>query len=317
MSQMGGWAVLDYALHFAEKPADYLRLGYASMLSSWALINAGDAESNYGFWYPGTLHDGAVGWGFCPQQVGQEWNKGCWDKDLGGVPRGIWPVCGEIDHGLCAGIEAASTVVLDDPIFGLFAYGGSLDRKGQQVRVICRDGVRRRLHFLKGDTRFHLSLDGDGFARDVPVVFDESLKRIEFSLENRSRTAHTTKVTLSGLPSGTYLLFVDGKTPQTLNAQTTEDVICEVSVPANRKTIRVVAERANLPDGSIQNVHHQDVLRPFDFAGVQLLPGRLHDQFHQVKDYYLNIRNADILKLFRLRKSNRAPGRELGGAYSD
>jgi hypothetical protein len=30
MSQMGGWSVLDYALHYAGQPAEYLRLGYAS-----------------------------------------------------------------------------------------------------------------------------------------------------------------------------------------------------------------------------------------------------------------------------------------------
>ena len=37
MSQMGGWGVLDYALNFATNPRPYLRLGYASYLSSWAL----------------------------------------------------------------------------------------------------------------------------------------------------------------------------------------------------------------------------------------------------------------------------------------
>jgi len=37
MSQMGGWSVLDYALRYDDDPAGNLRLGYASMLSSWAL----------------------------------------------------------------------------------------------------------------------------------------------------------------------------------------------------------------------------------------------------------------------------------------
>ncbi|MGQ9578108.1 MAG: hypothetical protein ACUVWQ_05750 [Candidatus Aminicenantales bacterium] len=34
MSQMGGWAILDYALNYARDPYKYLRLGYASILSS-------------------------------------------------------------------------------------------------------------------------------------------------------------------------------------------------------------------------------------------------------------------------------------------
>ena len=41
MSQMGGWSILDYGLNFAADPTDYLRLGYASSLSSWALVNSG------------------------------------------------------------------------------------------------------------------------------------------------------------------------------------------------------------------------------------------------------------------------------------
>ena len=59
MSQMGGWAILDYGLHFAADPTDYLRLGYASSLSSWALVNSGTQESGYGYWFPSTNNDGA------------------------------------------------------------------------------------------------------------------------------------------------------------------------------------------------------------------------------------------------------------------
>ncbi|HEY3391284.1 MAG TPA: DUF5695 domain-containing protein, partial [Lacipirellulaceae bacterium] len=66
MSQMGGWAVLDYALHFAADPSAHLRLGYASYLSAWALMNTGTPESNYGYWYPGEANDGGAGGGFEP-----------------------------------------------------------------------------------------------------------------------------------------------------------------------------------------------------------------------------------------------------------
>ncbi len=66
MSQMGGWSVLDYGLHFAVDPYPYLRLGYASYLSAWALMNTGTPESNYGYWYPGKANDGGAGGGFEP-----------------------------------------------------------------------------------------------------------------------------------------------------------------------------------------------------------------------------------------------------------
>ncbi|MES1249988.1 MAG: DUF5695 domain-containing protein, partial [Chitinophaga rupis] len=68
MSQMGGWAILDYGLHFSKDPGEYLRLGYAAYLSSFALINTGTPESNYGYWYPGKGNEGASGWAFEPQQ---------------------------------------------------------------------------------------------------------------------------------------------------------------------------------------------------------------------------------------------------------
>ncbi len=46
MSQMGGWAILDYALKYADDPYALLRLGYGSVLSSWALVNAGEEKDN-------------------------------------------------------------------------------------------------------------------------------------------------------------------------------------------------------------------------------------------------------------------------------
>jgi len=85
MSQMGGWAVLDHALHYDPDPADHLRLGYASLLSSWALMNTGDAASGYGFWTPGAKHDGTAGWGF-PAAQGR---RGMESRNARSAARGV------------------------------------------------------------------------------------------------------------------------------------------------------------------------------------------------------------------------------------
>ncbi len=204
MSQMGGWAVLDYALRYDANPAANLRLGYASMLSTWALMNAGDAQSNYGFWTPGVLHDGAMSWGFQPRRVGTEWNPATRD-----LPRGAWPVCGEVDHGLAAAIEAARTVLFDDPVFGLFAYGGEAMRQGDTIRVIPRDGVRRRFSAILGARRFHLDLTDDGFAQSTALEIAASLDHIRFTLENRGTSAHNTGLRVEGLPQGEFALIVN------------------------------------------------------------------------------------------------------------
>jgi len=62
------------------------------------------------------------------------------------------------------------------------------------------------------------------------------------------------------------------------------------------------------PEGRIQ---------PFNYENVQLLDGRLKDQFEQVKEFYLALRDNDILKGFRQRVGESAPGEEIGGAYSE
>ena len=73
MSQMSGWALLDYALYHAEDPFACLRLAYASALSSWALMNSGTPQSDYGYWFPGKANDGGAGGGFEPAAYGTTW----------------------------------------------------------------------------------------------------------------------------------------------------------------------------------------------------------------------------------------------------
>jgi hypothetical protein len=192
MSQMGGWSVLDYALHYAAQPADYLRLGYASYLSSWALVNSGTPESHYGYWYPGKENDGAAGGGFEPRAWATSWLRKS-------HPRGSWYYGCEIDLGFCGALRTAATIVADDPIFGPIAYGGLLAETADGIAVTPKDGLRQRLHVVKGQRRLHLVLDRDGFAADQPIQIDPALRETRFTLENRTADAHTTTARLSGV----------------------------------------------------------------------------------------------------------------------
>lgn len=243
MSQMGGWAVLDYALRHDQDPAENLRLGYASLLSSWALMNTGDAESGYGYWTRGAMHDGAMSWGFQPRMVGTEWNPATAD-----LPRGAWPVCGEADHGLTAGVEAACTVLFDDPLFGLTAYGGEVREDGGRLLVVPRDGVRMRLSAVIGARRLHLALDRDGFAAGEPIALPRSLDRIEFRMESRSPQAHKVVLTAEGLPAGDYRLAC-GQTTTFVRVEADRPARIILPVDEGEKAIVVrlelVADRAN------------------------------------------------------------------------
>ena len=202
MAAMGGWGILDYGLNFADKPDDWLQLGYASFLSSWSLVNAGPPENDYGYWFPGKENDGAAGWQFMAAKFGHAW--------MGAdVPRGPWHYDGEIDLGFSGALRSAATVVSRDEIFGWVAYGGRLAMSGGSLKVIPRDGLRQRFDVVipndqipwRSYRRFKVALDRDGFAANEIVELDTNLRKISLPIENRTRDIHLTELRLS-FPTG-------------------------------------------------------------------------------------------------------------------
>ena len=203
MSQMGGWGILDYALNFADDPADYIRLGYQSYLSSFALINSGTPETNYGYWFPGKENDGASGWAFEPQKFATPWVQ----KSQG---RGPWSYDGEIDLGFGGATRMAATVVTNDPIFGMVAYGGDLLEKDKLLHVIPKDGLRTKLYYRNGTNKMDIEMNRDGFAKGKPVIIDPTGKLLKFDIENRTRDAHVLSLNVKGL-NGRYQISANGK----------------------------------------------------------------------------------------------------------
>lgn len=202
MSQMGGWGILDYALNFSKDPADYIRLGYQSYLSSFALINSGTPESNYGFWYPGPENDGASGWAFEPQKYATTWIQ----KPQG---RGPWFYDGEIDLGFGGATRMAATIVTNDPVFGRVAYGGDLSEKNNLLFVIPKDGKREKLYFREGEHKIDIELNRDGFESNHAVVIAPAGKMLEFSIENRTKDTHELVINTKGL-NGNYTVKING-----------------------------------------------------------------------------------------------------------
>jgi hypothetical protein len=228
MSQMGGWSILDYGLHFATDPTEYLRLGYASSLSSWALVNSGTKESGYGYWFPSPNNDGATGGGFMPEPLGRAWIG----KQMA---RGAWFYSAEEDVSYCAALRTHATIVTRDPALGEMAYGALLTREGTSLKVIPRDGLRVRFHVMRGDQRFHMELDHDGYAREQPIVVSDDLSRIQFTLENRTGGAHKTGLTIAGLPAGDYTVAVDGLVAATVKGAQANTVTLPVAGAASSR----------------------------------------------------------------------------------
>ncbi|MCH2208574.1 MAG: DUF5695 domain-containing protein [Lentisphaerales bacterium] len=213
MSQMGGWSILDQALNFEEEPFELIRLGYGSLLCSWGLVNSGTEETDYGYWFKGKEHDGAVSWGFMPQMNGSEWNQA-----VQNAPRGAWGIDGEIEHGLVAGVEAACCVVVNDPEFGFIAYGGEVDLVEDKLLVKSLDGVRRKIYVIDGNKRLELSLDKDGFLVDEPLMISLDQSEISFTVERRSSSDHLTLLTVKdqeGKETQFKLEFNEGKEVRT------------------------------------------------------------------------------------------------------
>lgn len=177
MSQMGGWAIMDYALSFSDEPHKYLRLGYASILSSWALMNTGTPETNYGYWFGGKQNDGAAGGGFEPSPYGETWLN---------QPhaRGSWYYSCEIDLGYCGALRAAATVLSFDDKFGLFCFGGILKQDEDTLKILPRDGVRQRFYAIKDDLKLSITLDRGQFSREHEITTDCDLNTIDLTIDS-------------------------------------------------------------------------------------------------------------------------------------
>jgi hypothetical protein len=154
---------------------------------------------------------------------------------------GPWWYSGEIDLGFSGALRTAATVVTDDPIFGLFAYGGDLTSKAGRIEVLPKDGLRARFHVLLGGSRLQMEFSRDGFARDAPVAFDRSLARFTFLVESRSGGEHETVLHFRGLPAGDYRVTVAGVAVPNISSRLGE--VVDFKFPVRSDNVRVTITR--------------------------------------------------------------------------
>jgi len=238
MSQMGGWGVLDYALSFATNRAPYLRLGYASYLSAWALVNSGTPESNYGYWFPGVANDGAAGGGFEPSANGRMWLVPA--QVLG---RGSWNFACETDLGYCGALRSAATILADDPIFGRFCFGGDWRKTRRGLEVVPKDGLRRRFHALLDSGEMSLALDTDRFASGQPLVMAADLSGIHVQLESDNTAKHEARLRLTSSRAGRYEVRGANGLIANFDLSPSEETVIAIPIDAGRSTTSVSISR--------------------------------------------------------------------------
>ncbi len=210
MTQMGGVALLDYAVRFAppERQCELVRHGYNALIASWALVNCGDAASGYGYWHKGAELDGAAGWCL------QSYPKACpYKRFPGGVRdvmyvRGPWDIDGEIDHGFTGGVHGSGCYVVNDPVFGEIAYGARMEGDAAKWRVTPWDGVRRYLSFPQRG-RFEMRLVNNGIAKGGAVEVLKDFSKISIPLERRSE-AEMQEIEFRSLPKGEWTVRTNG-----------------------------------------------------------------------------------------------------------
>jgi hypothetical protein len=207
MSPMGGWGVMDHALYDRREADATIRLGYASYLSSWSLMNTGTQESGYGYWFPGEANDGGTGGGFEPAAYGMTWL---------GQPhhRGPWYYSSETDLGYCGALRGAATIVADDPVFGRFCFGGEMQVEKAVLKIIPRDGVRRRLHLRTAGQQIDLELTGARFAKEQPIRWSPEQQRFLFRLETESASGGEAQLSIVGLPAQRYKIICGEETTE-------------------------------------------------------------------------------------------------------
>jgi hypothetical protein len=196
-------------------------------------MNTGTPESSYGYWYPGEENDGASGWAVIPEKYGPMWIR----KSQG---RGAWCYDGEIELGYGSALRSAATIVADDPLFGLIAYGGKLIEGDDGFDVTPCDELRKRLHVIDDANRVHIELDRDGFKSGVPVHVSGDRRRVAFTLENRTGDEHSVLLRLAGLPLGNYQITLDD-VPET-NLIIKDDRLTTIELPIPCEGASVVIE---------------------------------------------------------------------------
>ncbi|WP_446742638.1 DUF5695 domain-containing protein [Silvibacterium acidisoli] len=235
MSQMGGWGVLNHALYDRTEAEASVRLGYASYLSAWALMNTGTKESGFGYWFPSEANDGGSGGGFEPAARGMTWL---------GQPhhRGPWYYSSESDLGFTGALRTAATIVADDPIFGTFCFGGEMKAERGTMHIVPRDGVRRRFHARTGEHKLDMQVTGARFAKEKPIQWSAGVPKIAFTLETETAGTGSATVIVRGLPPHDYRLVCgeqsiafrpDGDKPQELSLRISPGVQAVEISPAS------------------------------------------------------------------------------------
>lgn len=219
MTQIGGMALLDYTLNFSDNRDYDIKLAYGCYMAGWALINSGYYDDN-----PNNLY--SFIWYYQGRKGETMHSVNSWEQILPIYNSGL-ATSGESALGFWAGLHMASTVITDDPIFGLYAYGGSVTETEEAYTIIPKDGVRKRIHMLNFEDVITAELYQDQFSS---VEISKNANGLWAIVDNVTGNSHSANIELTGFEAGTYTIQVDGIAIGTITITNGQSV--EISYPA-------------------------------------------------------------------------------------
>lgn len=214
-TSLAGYTMDDWLRNHSTTPEKDERMSYAAKIANIANINSGQINSD-----PANI--GAVAWTY----QAEKGNFGAQGLGGGALHNGWRGMSGEADLGLFGALKILSADVAVDPVFGLFGYGADVVQSGSNYVITPKDGVFKRLHLIT--EKFSMELERDQYTAATVAT---AKNYVNFTLKNLTpATAHTTKVTFTGLSPGTYDILVDNAKAGTVTAKSGAKTVVELNI---------------------------------------------------------------------------------------
>ena len=209
------------------------RVNYAAKVGMISLINSGQIDSD-----PANI--GTVAWTY-QAEIGNQGGKG---TGGGSLHNGWRQMSGEADLGVYGAIRYLSSDVAIDPVFGLYGYGCDVTDLGEAYKVIPKDGLSKKVNLI--NEKIYLELERDQI---MEVKINKDGTGAALLLKNQAETAHTTKLTLTGLKDGKYGIYIGGELAGAFDSQVNQPAVANIPV-TKAASSEVVIKKTYNPDDS-------------------------------------------------------------------
>ncbi len=225
-TQLGAWQQQDYLKSYDAATTGFnadetMRSTYGAYLAGWANINSGQISSD-------PANYGAASWQYQSEKGSTEYSY---------IPNlnGWWGWSGESALGFWGGLKTAAVNIVDDKVFGTYAYGGDITVVNGTTRITPQDGVRQRLTMFNKN-KFAMDIEG---AKYRAATISSDLRTVEVTLENTTANSYSPSISLTRLPAGNYQVLVDGQRTQTLTTDGTTAALSLTGLNGTTNTIKI------------------------------------------------------------------------------